>query len=223
MNHTDNLLQWLSFLCEEQGFLSDKAQNSPTSRFWNYSSRRETKLKKSERSSLKEKDGWWPGNQVSTHFAFVLLDEDAWIKRGLGNVKELTGRSNRHRQSVYHTKKHTSGVSAATLSPESLTSPLLPSQTHWQELSLTLLYLPCAPKRVRFKCNLRKWRFASWPERSILCQRELTDGSPSGCRCIENHTKYLLRHTSELHAGSPKRRLQMHPRSLPTCLSHKAN
>ena len=74
----------------------------------------------------KKKNSWCPVNQVSTHFAFVLLDEDAWIKRGLGNVKELTGRSNRHRQSVYHTKKHTSGVSAATLSPESLTSPLLP-------------------------------------------------------------------------------------------------
>lgn len=59
--------------------------------------------------------------------------------------------------------------------------------------------------------------------RDQFCQRELTDGSPSGCRCIENHIKYLLRHTSELHVRSPKRRLQMHPHSLPTCLSHKAN
>lgn len=45
------------------------------------------------------------GNQVSTHFAFVPLDGDAWIKRGLGNVKKLTSGAKRHRQRVYHTKK----------------------------------------------------------------------------------------------------------------------
>lgn len=33
MNHTDNLMQWLSFLCKVQEILSEEAQMSPTSRF----------------------------------------------------------------------------------------------------------------------------------------------------------------------------------------------
>lgn len=73
--------------------------------FWNYSSRHETKLKNQRDLVWRKKNGWWPGNQVSTHFVFVPLDEDAWIKRGLGNIKKLTSRAKRCRQRVYHTKK----------------------------------------------------------------------------------------------------------------------
>lgn len=72
--------------------------------FWNYSSRHETKLKNQRDLVWRKKNCWWPGNQVSTHFAFVPLDEDAWIKRGLGNIKKLTSRAKRCRQCVYHTK-----------------------------------------------------------------------------------------------------------------------
>lgn len=85
--------------------MSREALISPTSGFWNYSSRHETKLKNQRDLVWKKKNGWWPGNHVRTHFAFVLLDEDAQIQRGLGNVKKLTGRANRRRQSVYHTEK----------------------------------------------------------------------------------------------------------------------
>lgn len=105
MNHTDNLPQWTFLFVRRQEILSEEAQTSPTSWFWNYSSRHETKLKNQRDLLWKKKNGGWPGNQVSTHLAFVLLDEDAWIKRVLGNVKELTVRAKRRWQSVYHIKK----------------------------------------------------------------------------------------------------------------------
>lgn len=142
---------------------------------------------------------------MSSHFVFVLLDEETWMQIGLGNIKDFTGRTRILGQNVYPktTKNHTSGVSALTC--ESLPGPLLPQQTHWQELSLTVLYLLCATKRALSKCILRKLRFAFWPGRSILCQREPADGSPCGCYCIEkSHIKYLLKHTSELHAEISK-------------------
>lgn len=52
----------------------------------------------------KKENGWWLGNQVSTHFAFMLLDKDAWVKRRLENIKEMTGRAKRCWQSVYLTE-----------------------------------------------------------------------------------------------------------------------
>lgn len=104
-------------------------------------------------------------------------------------------------------KKSTSGVSA--LSPGRLTCPLLPWQTHWQELSSTLLYLPCATKRVHSMCIPRKLRFASWPGRSILCQQSrLMDhcvAAPALKITSTIFSNTLLNYTPDLQRGGYRR------------------
>jgi hypothetical protein len=182
MNHTDNLLQWTFSFCV-------KARNPrealilPTLWFWNYSSRHETKLKNQRDLVWKKKNGWWPENQVNTHSAFVMLDEDAWTKKRLGTSRNWqAGLKDSDKVFIILKKKKKEKEKRKGTYPDCLmrvsASPLLPQQTRWQELSLTVLYLVHATRRAHSKCILRKWRFASWPGRSILCERELADGSP---------------------------------------------
>lgn len=221
MNHTDNLLQWLSFLCEEQRFPEWQSSEFTNSRFWNYSSRHETKLKKSERSSLKEKDGWWPGKPSKHSFCFLCY----WMKMS-GSKRDF--KTSRNWQAglavdtgkVFIIQKHaTSGVSAATLSPESLTSPLCHNKLIDKNCHWLCFIFPVLPRGCL--CNPRKWRFASWPEINSLSKRaRLMDHQAAAA---------ALKTTSNTFSDTPLNWYDLQRGGYRcihvaiTCLSHKAN
>lgn len=79
----------LFFLYKGKEFY-EEAQTSPTSWFWNYSSKRGTKLKKkSERSSLKEREwliAWEPSNYSFCFYAIgwrCLDEKKTWKHQGI--------------------------------------------------------------------------------------------------------------------------------------------
>lgn len=109
-----------------------------------------SKIEKSERSSLKERE-WLMVREPSKYsFCFCAIGRRCQIKRGLGNVMALTGRAKRHWQRVYHTKKRASGVSAAALSPErahlpSCQNKLVDKNCHWLCFIFLVLVSGCIP------------------------------------------------------------------------------
>lgn len=86
-----------------------------------------TTLKNQRDLVWKKKNSWWSGNWVSTHLAFVLLDEDVWIKVDMAISRSWqAGLKDTNQMFIIHTPTSSRPPKNTTYSWVSVAAPRLP-------------------------------------------------------------------------------------------------